>query len=121
MAKNKNSNENRKIMPTLQFKGKNIIWNHHLSVPYHTLEEVPRLHFKPEKSNGNLIIEGDNLLALKALLPMYAGKIKCVCIDPPYNTGTPIGIWTYSDNVNSPLLREWLGKEVGADDLTKHD
>lgn len=106
-------------MPTLQFKGKNIIWNHHLSVPYHTLEEVSKLHFQPDKSNGNLIIEGDNLLALKALLPMYAGKVKCICIDPPYNTGNEG--WVYNDNANSPLIKDWLGKEVGKDDLTRHD
>ncbi len=106
-------------MPTLQFKGKNIIWNHHLSVPYHTLEEVENLHFQPEKSNGNLIIEGDNLIALKALLPEYAGKVKCIYIDPPYNTGNEG--WVYNDNVNSPLINEWLGKAVGTDDLTRHD
>lgn len=106
-------------MPTLQFKGKNIIWNHHLSVPYHALEEIPKLHFQPEKTNGNLIIEGDNLLALKALLPMYAGKVKCVCIDPPYNTGNEG--WAYNDKVNSPLIKDWLDKEVGKDDLTRHD
>ena len=106
-------------MPTLQFKGKNIIWNHHLSVPYHTIEEVSKLHFQPDKSNGNLIIEGDNLLALKALLPLYAGKVKVVCIDPPYNTGNEG--WAYNDKVNSPLIKEWLGKEVGKDDLTRHD
>jgi len=106
-------------MPTLQFKGKNIIWNHHLSVPYHTLDEVSKLHFRPDKSNGNLIIEGDNLLALKALLPMYAGKVKVVCIDPPYNTGNEG--WVYNDNANSPLIKDWLGKEVGKDDLTRHD
>ncbi len=106
-------------MPTLQFKGKNIIWNHHLSVPYHTLEEVSKLHFHPEKANGNLIIEGDNLLALKALLPMFAGKVKVVCIDPPYNTGNEG--WIYNDNANSPLIKDWLGKEVGRDDLTRHD
>lgn len=106
-------------MPTLQFKGKNIIWNHHLSVPYHTLEEVSKLHFQPDKSNGNLIIEGDNLLALKALLPMYAGKVKVICIDPPYNTGNEG--WIYNDSVNSPLIKDWLGKEVGKDDLTRHD
>lgn len=108
-------------MPTLQFKGKNIIWNHHLSIPYHTLDEVSKLHFQSDKANDNLIIEGDNLLALKALLPMYTGKIKCICIDPPYNTGTDKGKWVYNDNVNSPLIKEWLGKEVGADDLTRHD
>ena len=62
-------------MPTLQFKGKNIIWNHHLSIPYHSLEEVSKLNYGADKGAGNLIIEGDNLLALKALLPQYAGKI----------------------------------------------
>lgn len=106
-------------MPTLQFKGKNIIWNHHLSIPYHTLDEVEKLNFKEDKSNGNLIIEGDNLLALKALLPQYAGKIKCIYIDPPYNTGNES--WIYNDNVNNPMLKEWLGKTVGKDDLTRHD
>jgi len=106
-------------MPTLQFKGKNIIWNHHLSIPYHTLDEVEKLHFQPKKAEGNLIIEGDNLLALKALLPQYAGKVKCIYIDPPYNTGNEG--WVYNDNVNSPMLKEWLGKEVGKDDLTRHD
>ena len=106
-------------MPTLQFKGKNIIWNHHLSIPYHTLEEVSKLNFQADKGDGNLIIEGDNLLALKALLPQYAGKIKCIYIDPPYNTGNEG--WIYNDRVNSPLIKEWLGKEVGKDDLTRHD
>ena len=106
-------------MPTLQFKGKNIIWNHHLSIPYHTLDEVEKLHYNPDKSNGNIIIEGDNLLALKALLPQFHGQIKCIYIDPPYNTGNEH--WIYNDNVNSPLLNNWLGKEVGSDDMTKHD
>lgn len=106
-------------MPTLQFKGKNVIWNHHLAVPYHVLEEVPKLHFQADKGPENLIIEGDNLLALKALLPRYQGKVKCVYIDPPYNTGNDG--WVYNDSVNSPLIREWLGKEVGKDDLTRHD
>lgn len=106
-------------MPTIQFKGKNIIWNHHLSVPYHTLEEVEDLHFQPEKADGNIVVEGDNLIALKALLPQYAGKVKCIYIDPPYNTGNEG--WVYNDKVNSPLINEWLGKEVGSDDLTKHD
>lgn len=106
-------------MPTLQFKGKNIIWNHHLSVPYHALDDVAKLSYKPEKANGNLIVEGDNLLALKSLLPLYAGQIKCIYIDPPYNTGNEQ--WVYNDNVNSPLLKDWLGKEVAKDDLTRHD
>ena len=106
-------------MPTLQFKGKNIIWNHHLAVPFHTLDEVTELHYQPKKANGNMIIEGDNLIALKALLPQFAGRIKCVCIDPPYNTGEEG--WAYNDKVNSPLINDWLGKVVGKDDLTRHD
>ena len=106
-------------MPTLQFKGKNMIWNHHLSIPYHTLDEVTELDYKPEFANGNTIIEGDNLIALKSLLPLYAGRIKCIYLDPPYNTGTEN--WIYNDNVNSPLLKDWLGKTVGKDDLTRHD
>ncbi len=108
-------------MPTLQFKGKNIIWNHHLSIPYHTLEEDKKLSFQPEKGEGNLIIEGDNLIALKALVPQYTGRIKCIYIDPPYNTGKIGQEWFYNDKVNSPLIKEWFGKEVTADDLTKHD
>lgn len=106
-------------MPTIQFKGKNIVWNHHLSVPYHTLEEIPEFDYQPEKANGNIIIEGDNLIALKALLPQYTGQIHGIYIDPPYNTGKEG--WVYNDNVNSPLITEWLGKVVGQDDLTRHD
>ena len=106
-------------MPTLQFKGKSIIWNHHMSVPYHTLEPVPELDHNTDKANGNIIVEGDNLVALKALLPQYAGRVKCIYIDPPYNTGNEG--WAYNDNVNSPMINEWLGKEVAKDDLTKHD
>lgn len=105
-------------MPTLQFKGKNIIWNHHLGVPYHSMDEVDDLHFQPEKGQHQ-IIEGDNLVALKAMLPKYAGKVKCIYIDPPYNTGKEE--WVYSDKVNSPLIREWINKVVSKDDLTKHD
>lgn len=79
---------------------------------------------------GNLLVQGDNLLALKALLPYYAGKVKCIYIDPPYNTGTDARDaegkrtgWTYSDNVNSPEIRAWLGKVVGTEteDLSRHD
>lgn len=106
-------------MPTLQFKGKAIIWNHHLSIPYHTIEPVPANSFQPDLSGGNQIIEGDNLTALKALMPLFAGRVNCIYIDPPYNTG--MEGWVYNDNVNSPLLQEWLGREVGKDDLTRHD
>lgn len=106
-------------MPTLQFKGRNIIWNHHLTVPYHTLDEDATLSFDPAKGEGNIIVEGDNLTALKALLPQYAGKIKCIYIDPPYNTGKEE--WVYSDKVNSPLIAQWLNNVVGKEDMTKHD
>jgi adenine-specific DNA-methyltransferase len=106
-------------MPTIQFKGKNIIWNHHLSVPYHSLDEVEELNHNVDRGSENLIIEGDNLTALKALLPKYAGKVKCIYIDPPYNTGKED--WVYSDKVNSPLIQEWLNKSVSKEDLTKHD
>ena len=108
-------------MPTLQFKGKNIIWNHHLAIPYHTLDEIKELDFSAPiaKNNDNLLIEGDNLTALKALLPNYTGKIDCIYIDPPYNTGNEG--WIYNDKVNSPLINEWINKAVGLDDLTRHD
>ena len=93
-------------MPTLQFKGKNTIWNHHLSIPYHTLKENTDLDYKPKDGDGNLIIEGDNLIALKALLPNYRERINRIYIDPPYNTGTENSKkgWVYEDNVNSPLI-----------------
>ncbi|MCL6441861.1 MAG: site-specific DNA-methyltransferase [Alicyclobacillus sp.] len=107
-------------MPTLQFKGKPFVQNHHLTVKYHELIPVPEKSLTDQvRLNDNLIIHGDNLVALKALLPMYAGKVKCIYIDPPYNTGTEH--WIYSDNVNSPMMREWLGKVVDKEDLTRHD
>jgi adenine-specific DNA-methyltransferase len=107
-------------MATLDFKGKGLVQNYHLTVKYHEL--VP----KKDKSltdkvrlDDNLIIHGDNLKALKALLPTYAGRVKCIYIDPPYNTGSEG--WAYNDNVNSPMMQEWLGKVVDSDDLTRHD
>ena len=51
--------------------------------------------------DGNLIVHGDNLKALKALLPRYGGRIKCAYIDPPYNTGKDN--WAYNDRVESPF------------------
>ena len=107
-------------MPTLQFKGKTFVQNHHLAVKYHQLVPRADLSLTDKVSlHDNLIIQGDNLKALKALLPTYAGKIKCIYIDPPYNTGNEH--WKYNDNVNSPMIQEWLGKEVAIDDLTRHD
>ncbi|MBF0523365.1 MAG: site-specific DNA-methyltransferase [Candidatus Omnitrophica bacterium] len=108
-------------MATLDFKGKSIIQNYHMTVKYH--EIVPQKAKSLTKAvslDDNLIIHGDNLKALKALLPMYAGKVKCIYIDPPYNTGNES--WAYNDNVNSPMMQEWLKeKVVDKDDLTRHD
>lgn len=112
-------------MPSLEFKGKQFIYTHHLGVPFRTLEiDQTRSLSRDGTPNmdDNLIIHGDNLHALKALLPTYAGKVKCIYIDPPYNTGTEG--WCYNDRVNSPLMREWLKKEanpVDKEDLERHD
>lgn len=107
-------------MPTLQFKGKTFVQNHHLAVKYHQLVPKKKLSLTEKVSlHDNLIVQGDNLKALKALLPTYAGRIKCIYIDPPYNTGNEN--WVYNDNVNSPMLKEWLGKVVDKEDLTRHD
>jgi adenine-specific DNA-methyltransferase len=109
-------------MPTLQFKGKSFVENHHLTVPYHQLlpDEAASLTAKVSLSD-NLIIQGDNLIALKALLPNYQRRVKCIYIDPPYNTGEEG--WKYNDNVNSPMIQEWLreNKAIDKDDLTRHD
>ena len=107
-------------MPSLHFKGKALVENYHLAVPYHALQAVPRVGLSRKPSlDDNVIVHGDNLLALKALLPTYHGRVKCVYIDPPYNIGNEG--WAYNDNVNSPMMREWLGKVVDAEDLTRHD
>jgi DNA modification methylase len=110
-------------MPTLDFKGKPFVYSHHLSVPFRELvvDAKKSLSAKGQKPSldDNLIIHGDNLDALKALLPRYAGKVDVIYIDPPYNTGNEG--WAYNDNVNSPLMKEWLGKVVDRDDLERHD
>jgi adenine-specific DNA-methyltransferase len=102
-------------MPYLQFKGKTAVETYHHTVPHHILDFDPKLSVLGKGQNpsldGNLIIEGDNLLALKALLPTHAGKVKCIYIDPPYNTGNEG--WVYNDNLTQPQFKEWLGKEVG--------
>ncbi len=112
-------------MPTLDFKGKSFVYSHHLSVPFRELvvdakKSLPAKGQKPSLDD-NLIIHGDNLHALKALLPVYAGKVDCIFIDPPYNTGNEG--WSYNDNVRSPLMREWLKKAgpVDKEDLERHD
>ena len=107
-------------MPTLDWIGKEAVTEHHKEVPFKILAHREDLSFG-EKDMGNMIVEGDNLEALKALLPYYKGKVKCIYIDPPYNTGKEN--WSYNDNVNSPEMKEWLGKVVGgeAEDLSRHD
>ena len=107
-------------MPRLQFKGKVFVENHHLAVSFHELLPVREKGLSEKASlHDNLIVHGDNLAALKSLLPTYHGKVKCIYIDPPYNTGNEG--WAYNDNVNSPLMRDWLGRVVDRDDLTRHD
>lgn len=119
----------------LKWVGKENVVNHHLDVPYHILEkkwtfdatksgeaESLPLQKKSELSDsGNMIIHGDNLLALKSLLPKYEGKVKCIYIDPPYNTGNEG--WCYNDNVNDPRIKKWFGEVVGkeGEDFTRHD
>lgn len=112
-------------MPTLDWIGKRAVVGHHLDVPYRLMRcDTDESCGNPEA--GNLLVQGDNLEALKALLPYYGGQIKCVYIDPPYNTGrkeTELGGWFYDDRVDSPEIREWLGRVVGPEglDLSRHD
>jgi len=112
-------------VPTLNWIGKDKVINHHLEVPYRILEHQYGFNNGTESSeasqSGNKIIHGDNLEALKSLIPEYEGKIKCIYIDPPYNTGNEN--WVYNDNVNDPKIKKWLGEVVGkeAEDLTRHD
>lgn len=112
-------------MPELTWVGKDKVITHHLDVPYHVLERQYSFDEQGQHAddNGspNMIIHGDNLEALKSLLPQYEGKVDCIYIDPPYNTGNEN--WIYNDNVNDPRIRKWLGEVVGreGDDLSRHD
>ena len=112
-------------MPTLEWIGKSKVINHHQEVPFRVLERKYSFdeNGQHNEDNGseNMIIRGDNLEALKALLPRYEGRVKCIYIDPPYNTGNEG--WVYNDNVNDPKIKKWLGAVVGkeGEDLTRHD
>lgn len=112
-------------MPTLEWIGKNKVVNHHQEVPFRVLERQYSFDEQGQHTadNGseNMIIHGDNLEALKALLPQYESKVKCIYIDPPYNTGNEG--WCYNDNVSDPRIQKWLGEVVGkeGEDLTRHD
>jgi adenine-specific DNA-methyltransferase len=116
-------------MPTLDWIGKVAVLNHHREVPIRLLEVDAGLSYGGEQQS-NLVVEGDNLEALRALLPEYAGRVKCIYIDPPYNTGVDErgsegkrAGWVYDDNVNAPEIREWLHRVVGDElqDLSRHD
>jgi adenine-specific DNA-methyltransferase len=112
-------------MPTLHWIGKDKVINHHMDVRFKVLEHS--YGFENGKQTGkevkseNKIIHGDNLEALKALLPEYEGRVKCIYIDPPYNTGNET--WVYNDNVNDPKIKKWLKHVVGkeGEDLSRHD
>lgn len=112
-------------MPTLEWIGKDKVVNHHQEVPYRVLERQYSYdeagQHTEDNGSENMIIHGDNLEALKALLPRYEGKVKCIYIDPPYNTGEEN--WVYNDNVNNPKIKKWLGDIVGkeGEDLSRHD
>ena len=108
-------------MPTLEFNGKHHIYTHHLTVPYRPLETDESRSCNPTGEDDNLIIHGDNLHALKALLPHYRNRIKCIYIDPPYNTGNEG--WIYNDNVRSPLMQGWFKENspIDNEDLERHE
>lgn len=112
-------------MPTLHWIGKEKVINHHMDVPFKVLEHsygfADGKQTKEETGSGNKIIHGDNLEALKSLLPGYEGRINCIYIDPPYNTGNEN--WVYNDNVNDPKIKKWLKQVVGkeGEDLSRHD
>ena len=112
-------------MPELTWVGKEKVITHHLDVPYHVLEHQysydEQGQHNEDNNSQNMIIHGDNLETLKSLLPKYEGKVDCIYIDPPYNTGNEG--WIYNDNVNDPKIRKWLGEVVGkeGEDLSRHD
>lgn len=113
-------------MPTLNWIGKDRVAAHVKDVPFRMLSHQYGFRADDKQNtaptgSGNRIIHGDNLEALKALLPELEGRVDCIYIDPPYNTGEEH--WVYNDNVNDPQLRKWLGEVVGpeGEDLTRHD
>ena len=108
-------------MPMLSWAGKAKVVNHHNDVPFRVLERKWAFGDDSSTNGENMVIHGDNLAALKALLPQYEGKVKCIYIDPPYNTGNEG--WVYNDNVNDPQIKKWLGEVVGkeGEDFSRHD
>ncbi|MFC0930264.1 site-specific DNA-methyltransferase [Pasteurella multocida] len=111
-------------MPQLTWIGKDKVKNHHHDVPFHLLEKQYEFQAdtdKPHNRTDNILIHGDNLTALKSLLPEFGGQVNCIYIDPPYNTGNEN--WVYNDNVNDPRIQKWLGEVVGkeGEDFSRHD
>ncbi len=110
-------------MPMLKWAGKDKVVNHHNEVPFRVLERKWEFPGGAQSAAAaeNMIIHGDNLAALKSLLPRYEGRVKCIYIDPPYNTGNEG--WVYNDNVNDPQIKKWLGEVVGkeGEDFSRHD
>ena len=104
-------------MPELYWTGKDKVINHHKDVQFKFLD----FKYSFGKASENKIIHGDNLEVLKSLLPRYENQIKCIYIDPPYNTGNEG--WIYNDNVNDPQIKKWLGEVVGkeGEDFSRHD
>ncbi len=92
-------------MPSLNWIGREAVLNHHNEIPYRLLRFDDQRSVG-DKDCGNLLVEGDNLEALKALLPYYGGQVKCIYIDPPYNTGNES--WVYNDTINSLEMHAWL-------------
>lgn len=110
-------------MPVLEWMGKDKVVTHHRDVPYRVLKRIPEKGMVDSHGSdrGNMIIHGDNLEALKSLLPEYEGRVDCIYIDPPYNTGNEG--WVYNDNVKDPRIMKWIGEVVGPEgqDFTRHD
>lgn len=108
-------------MPMLKWAGKEKVVNHHNDVSFRVLERKWAFGDGACTNGENMVIHGDNLAALKALLPQYEGRVKCIYIDPPYNTGNEG--WVYNDNVNDPQIKKWLGEVVGkeGEDFSRHD
>ena len=89
-------------MPTLDWLNRAAAFTTSAQVPYRLLEPVST-HGDAQSAAGNLLIQGDNLEALKALLPFYRGQVKCIFIDPPYNTKSAFE--HYDDNLEHS---QWL-------------
>jgi adenine-specific DNA-methyltransferase len=104
-------------MPTIQFEGKPFVQDHHLTVERRALlPDQARSLTDRVDVHDNLIIHGDSLKTIKALLPTYEGRVKCIHMDSPDNAG-----WRYNDDVDCPMIQGWRGGIVRSDDPLRHD